>query len=170
MKGVGNMPKKNWLVILLVMVFTVAFGSVCGAAETGVLTGQLMPAFTLNDVDGQPVTVAPSDKVTIINFWATWCPPCRQEMPELNRFYQKNSDKVNFYTVNLREPAGSVRAFLGRNNLSLPTLLDADGSIGSQFAVRYIPTTIVVDRDGIIQFRKSGGMTMAELEAVVDKI
>ncbi|MBP2642132.1 MAG: resA [Firmicutes bacterium] len=160
--------RKSTVGIFLSLVILLCSISVCSAASTGV--GSPMPEFTLNALNGEPVTVAPSDKVTIINFWATWCPPCRQEMPELNNFFLKHGDQVVFYSVNLGETADKVNNFMYRNNYSIPTLLDSSNAVSDLYGVQYIPTTIVVDRNGVIRFRTSGGMTMAELEEIVNRL
>lgn len=157
-------------VFMFAVICLLLFGSLCGAAEEGVAVGNSMPKFTLNALDGQPVLVAPSGKVTIINFWAIRCQPCRDEMPDLNRFYQKYGDQVVFYVVNLREPAEVVNNFMYKNGYSIPTLLDSTGEIGYLYAVHYIPTTVITDRNGIIRFRKTGGMAVEELEEIVNNL
>lgn len=137
------------------------------SVETGVNVGNTVPAFTLNSLAGQPVTIAKSDKVTILNFWATWCPPCREEMPELNRFVQNNGQTVAFYAINLQEPAEKVNDFINKNQYTMTVLLDKDGMISNKFQIKAIPTTIIIDKAGIIKYRKSGGVTASELEGAI---
>ncbi|MDT8902023.1 TlpA family protein disulfide reductase [Anaeroselena agilis] len=134
--------------------------------EPGVTAGKAAPRFTLGSLDGAQVAAPVPGKVTVLNFWATWCPPCRAEMPELDKFAAANP-AVAFYAVNLEEPASKVAAFLGERGLSLPGLLDAGGDAARAYRIRSIPTTVVVDRDGIIRYRKSGPVTAAELAGVV---
>jgi len=163
--------KKIKIIIGIIVIFLVVVGSICSAAsDTGVTVGKRLPQFTLNALNGSSITVMPSDKLTIINFWATWCPPCRGEMPELNAFFQQHSDNVAFYAINLREEAGFVNDFMYQNGYSLPVLLDSNGEIGNLFQVKFIPTTIVVDGSGIITFRKSGPVTKAELESLINNL
>ena len=133
-----------------------------------VTVGATLPSFTLAALNGSEVTIALGEKATVINFWATWCPPCVAEMPELNAFASEQGPKVAFYAVNLREDAASVNDFMYRNGYSLFTLLDSQGAIGALFQVRYIPTTLVADREGKIVFRKSGGLNKAELDRIVN--
>ncbi len=135
--------------------------------ETGTTVGKAVPSFTLTSLAGRQVTVAKSDKVTVINFWATWCPPCREEMPELNRFAQSNGQNVAFYAVNLQEPVDRVSEFISKNQYTMTVLLDEEGVVGSKFKISAIPTTIIVDKAGIIKYRKSGGVTANELEGVI---
>ena len=102
----------------------------------------------------------------LVNFWATWCPPCREEMPELDKFAAQYSGTVAFYAVNIQEPASKVSEFMQTHNYKMPVLLDHDGTIGKQFRVSAIPTTVIVDKNGIIKYRKPGGVTFAEIENI----
>ena len=134
-------------------------------AEQGVIVGKQIPTFTLKNLDGKPVEIGViNNKVTVINFWATWCPPCREEMPELNKFAAENSDKVIFVAVNIQEDKRKVGDFMQNNKYTMPVLLDEDGAVAKTFRVSAIPTTVIVDKDGIIKYRKSGTVTRSELE------
>ena len=135
-------------------------------SETGVTTGKTMPVISLPALDGRIVT-APRGKVTVINFWATWCPPCREEMPELERFAKEYSQSVAFYAVNVQEPGDKVKEFMSHNKYAMPVLLDGEGVTAKTFRISAIPTTIVTDKDGVIRYRKAGGVTMSELEGVI---
>ncbi|MDR3561272.1 MAG: TlpA disulfide reductase family protein [Negativicutes bacterium] len=158
--------------LVVACIFTALFllnGLVC-YAETGVTVGKTLPQFTLSALDGQSVTVGPSDQVTVINFWATWCPPCRGEMPDLNAFYLQYQGKVNFYAIDLQEDSGKVKSFMQNNGYSMPVLLDTDGEIGNLFHIQAIPTTIIVDRNGVIQFVQRGATNRAQLENRVNQL
>jgi cytochrome c biogenesis protein CcmG, thiol:disulfide interchange protein DsbE len=137
------------------------------ASETGVTAGKVLPQFTLSDLAGHELTVGRADKLIVINFWATWCPPCLAEMPELNRFVDKHQADVAFLAINIQEPVGKVADFMTQNNYKMQVLLDKDGSIAKNFRVSAIPTTIVADKNGVVKYRKSGGITMSELEGVI---
>jgi cytochrome c biogenesis protein CcmG/thiol:disulfide interchange protein DsbE len=135
------------------------------AAETGVTVGKLAPGFTLESLAGGAVAAPVPGKVTVLNFWATWCPPCREEMPELDKFAAANP-AVAFYAVNLQEPAPKVAGFLRDQGYSLPVLLDA-GGVAQTYRISAIPTTVVIDRDGVVRYRKTGPVTAAELAGVI---
>ena len=163
--------RKPQLVIAMVVLFLLVFGSICNAAPgVGTTVGKTLPQFTLRSLDGQSITVGSSDNITILNFWATWCPPCRSEMPELNEFVLQYSGTVTFYVINLREESEVVNDFMYTNQYSIPVLLDSDGAVGDLFKVQYIPTTIVVDRNGVVKYRKSGPVTKSELEDVMSQL
>ncbi len=140
------------------------------AADVGVRVGQALPEFSLPSLDGQEVAVRPSGKITVINFWTTWCPPCQEEMPELDAFAQGNQEKVNFYAVNLQESQEKVKTFMDGNGYTMPVLLDEEGDMGKKFQIRTIPTTLIVNKHGVIKFRKSGPMTRGELEGIINSM
>ncbi len=136
------------------------------AADTGVTPGKSAPRFTLKDLGGNAVAVPAPGRVTVVNFWATWCPPCREEMPELQKFAAANP-AVAFYAVNIQEPAAKVQAFLNQQGYTMPVLLDAGGNVAQTYRVTAIPTTVVVDKDGVIKFRRTGPVTDAELAGLI---
>jgi len=106
----------------------------------------------LKDMHGRMVKLSDfRGKVVFINFWATWCPPCREEMPAMEKLHQrlKESDFV-MVGINLQEPASLVRAFFKKFKLTFVSLLDSDGEVGTKFGIRSIPTTIILDKEGRI--------------------
>jgi thiol-disulfide isomerase/thioredoxin len=135
--------------------------------EIGARVGDIAPTFALNGLDDKKVTVGGPGKLYVMNFWASWCPPCRAEFPELVRFFQKYQGKVSFYSINLQESKEKVDGFLKQNGYKLPVLLDQTGSVAQTFRVAAIPTTIVVDDKGIIRYRQSGAITLVELETII---
>ena len=126
------------------------------------------PGFTLKTPDGTSHSVQPGDgRIYVINFWATWCPPCRSEMPEMDAFAAKYKDKITFYGVDLQEDGSKVKAFLKENGYTLPVLLDQDGKAGDLYHVRAIPTTVVLDEKGNVLTRHEGMITARQLEEVL---
>lgn len=136
------------------------------AAEPGVTPGKSAPRFTLASLAGPEVAAPVAGKVTILNFWATWCPPCREELPELDRFARDNP-AVAFYGIDIQEPAAKVQAFLKDNGYTVPVLLDGSGSVAQAYRINAIPTTLVIDRAGVIKLRKTGPVTAAELAGAI---
>ena len=115
----------------------------------------LAPDFTLATLDGSTVRLADlRGKVVLLNFWATWCPPCKAEMPDLDalqRIYGESQGLV-VLGINLQEDAGTVASFVQERNLSFPVLLDTDGTVTSGlYQVRPLPTSFIIDRQGYIR-------------------
>jgi len=139
-------------------------------AEPGVTVGKLSVDFSLPTLEGRSVTISnKNSQVTVINFWATWCPPCREEMPELNSFAEQRRS-IAFYAVNIQESPDKVAAFMKQNKYNMTVLLDKDGAVARLYRVNAIPTTIVIDRKGIIRYRKSGTVTLKELDEVIKSL
>lgn len=175
------MPKRFIVLAIAIIAMTVAIGFIAmqpenflgtqpdkPAVDSGVTVGKRLPEFTLSTLDGKMTKVSPAaQQVTILNFWATWCPPCRQEMPELEKFAQQYSGKVSFYAINIQEPAATVNEFLTHNKYTMNVLSDKTGEVSKNFRINSIPTTLVIDKQGIIKYRKSGPVTVAELEGVL---
>jgi thiol-disulfide isomerase/thioredoxin len=90
-------------------------------------------------------------KVVFLNFWATWCGPCRQEMPSMERLYQRLKGKgLEIVAVNLHEDKATVQKFIDEYKLTFPVLLDKNGRVGSTYGTRSIPTTYIIDRKGFV--------------------
>lgn len=119
------------------------------------------PAFTLQDMDGR--THALKDylgKVVMINFWATWCPPCRREMPSMESVYQELRDgPFVVLAINEWETPDHVFPWIGQLDLfpEFPILFDRDGAVSEAYGVKGLPTTLLVDRQGNIVYRAVGG-------------
>jgi len=116
-------------------------------------TGQTAPDFTLKDAAGKSVTLsAYKGKVVMINFWATWCPPCRQEMPSMEELF-KEYNKKGFEILAISSDSQAekiVKPFMEFYELSFTALMDVDGKIHSAYGVTSIPTTYLVDKKGNI--------------------
>lgn len=129
------------------------------------------PEFTLKDIHGKTVAlkdVIRSHKVTLINFWATWCPPCRGEIPELNRVYAGYASKsVAILGVNLQEDQHTLQSFAAQNSMKFTILQDLDGKIGGIYQVYYIPETFIIDRSGKIRQVIQGGTTFDTLKNTI---
>ncbi|HWI84437.1 TlpA disulfide reductase family protein [Ramlibacter sp.] len=123
-----------------------------------------LPQLALPDVQGQPVALAAfHGKPTVVNLWATWCPPCRREMPVLLAAQGEHPD-IHFVFVNERESAEQVRRFLAREQLPLRNvLLDAQGQAATQLGARGLPTTFFFDAQGRLVDARVGELSRATL-------
>ena len=135
-------------------------------ATVGVNVGESAPSFTLVDLDGNQVSLSNfRGKAVFVNFWATWCPPCRAEMPEMEAVYQeyKNKDVV-VIGVNVLESEDDVRQFVEQGGYSWTFLLDVSGEVAANYEVVSIPASFFIDREGIIQAVNIGSMTEQVME------
>ena len=113
-------------------------------------TPVVAPDFTLKVLDGEEVALSDfRGKTVLLNFWATWCPPCRAEMPSMERMYGEfDRDELEILAVDLQESEKAVRNFIEDKEYTFPILLDTNGRVGSLYGARSIPTTYLIDEDG----------------------
>ncbi|MCC7105757.1 MAG: TlpA family protein disulfide reductase [Chloroflexi bacterium] len=128
--------------------------------------GHPAPDFTVLGEDGREHRLSElRGQVVLLNFWATWCGPCRSEMPELERTYQTNRGKgLNVIAMNFRETVPEAQAFFKELRLSFPIWLDRTGSVAELYRARGLPSTFLVDRAGIIRFVRVGPVDQTMLE------
>ncbi|MEZ4662144.1 MAG: TlpA disulfide reductase family protein [Caldilineaceae bacterium] len=137
--------------------------------------GYPAPAFTLATLDGAEFALAPSltigeGKPIVLNFWATWCGPCRNELPALQAASEHYAGYVEIIGVDQMEDAATVQAFVDELGLTFTIPLDADGAVGQQYNVRGLPTTFFIDRRGVIQQIWTGEMNRITLVEGIEKI
>lgn len=123
--------------------------------DTTSLVGKAAPDFTLQTLDGKQVKLSDQKgSVVVLDFWATWCPPCRKSLPHLQSISQDKdlAEKgLKVYAVNAREEKGKVEAFMKQNNYSFAVPMDKDGDVLKAYLVSGIPTTVVIGGDGKIR-------------------
>lgn len=130
------------------------------AQDTGLSKGKLAPDFTLKRLNGGESSLSDfrGEKV-MLNFWATWCPPCRAEMPDMEKFYQ--NEDVTILAVNMTQTEkarGDVNAFVQDFDLSFPILLDEDLDVVREYQVNPVPTSVFIDEEGKVQSIVQGAM------------
>ena len=106
------------------------------------------PDFTVPSLTGRPLSLADfREHVVLLNFWATWCPPCREEMPSMERLYQRYGNRgVTIFAVSMDRNVPAVPPFVKGFGLTFPIGLDPESAVAGMYRVRALPTTIVVDR------------------------
>lgn len=122
--------------------------------------------FKLKDLNGKELSLSDlKGKKVFLNFWATWCPPCRAEMPEIEKLYQetKNSDLV-IVAVDIGEPLSDVKTFIDNNKYNFKVLLDSDQSISEQYGISAIPTSFFIDKEGNIVSKTMGEMNIDQMK------
>jgi thiol-disulfide isomerase/thioredoxin len=96
--------------------------------------------------------------VVFLNFWATWCPPCREEMPSMETLYRRlGKAGLEFLAVDIGEPQKAVETFVTERGLTFPVALDGSGRVSETYGIRSIPATFIIDRDGSIIAAVVGG-------------
>ncbi len=117
--------------------------------------------FTLSTLSGEEVQLSDfRGSAVLINFWASWCPPCRAEMADMQRVYDRYERQgFTIFAVNLthRDSQRDVKRFVENQGLTFPILLDISGNVGDQYQVRLLPTSFFINRDGVIQKIVIGG-------------
>jgi thiol-disulfide isomerase/thioredoxin len=133
--------------------------------------GRLAPDFTLTDLEGNSVSLSDfRGKAVFINFWATWCPPCRAEMPEIEAIYQEYKGKdVVVIGVDLLEDADVVRQYVQKGGFSWVFVFDTTGKVADNYAITAIPTSFFLDKEGIIRAVHIGAMTKRVMESQLAK-
>jgi len=114
-------------------------------------------AFKLSDLKGKPV---------LLNFWATWCPPCKSELPDFERFFEKYGKQVHIVAVNLtlsEKSKDAVKKFVKQQGLTFPVYLDAEGSVAEMYLVRYIPTSYILDEDLVVKDMHVGPLKFEDM-------
>lgn len=123
-------------------------------SDAGVEAGNTAPDFSLHDLKGElyNLKAVRDKKVVLLVFWATWCPYCVQEIPELNKIYQEYSGKgLEVWAINIKEEKSKVSKFASKRGINYTILLDSTGGIASSYEIFGIPTNIIVDKKGIVR-------------------
>lgn len=128
---------------------------------------------TIEPLGGQIMVSALRGKPVVLNFWATWCPPCRAEFPELVKLQEEYGDRVHILGVNLTSSEASVagvQEFVDRFSPAFTHGLDTSGSVQARYGVRTVPTTLIIDQTGIITYRRSGAVSRNLLASRLDSL
>lgn len=141
-------------------------------AEVGTEVGMQAPDFTLTNMNEQKVSLSDyRGQKVFLNFWASWCPPCREEMPDMQKLHEKYGDEVVILAVNVGESKSATANFMMENGLNFSVLLDKDKSTAQNYLVRGIPTSYFLDQNGVIKEKVVGAVSyqrMLELNNLKD--
>ncbi len=177
----GKTPVWLWLVPLLlsaaalVVSFKVLQGDNASAsnlsAATRPVSGEPAPDFTVQTLDGKYVSLSDfRGKTVLLNFWATWCPPCRSEMPDMEKVYRERLDKdVVILAVDVQEAAVPVQAFVDRFGITFPILMDVSGDIAKLYGVQSLPTSYFIDKQGRITSFSLGALNESAISRRIDQ-
>ena len=165
----------NFISILMFVGCVTLFFSVAQAAQRQSLhevkDRPLAKEFVLKDIDGKEFRLSQyRGKVVLVNFWATWCPPCREEMPSMDRAYEQlKKSGIIILAINIGEDEDTIFKFTADYPVSFPLLMDQDSSVINQWPVTGLPTTYVVDPNGHIVYRAIGSREWDD-EALLKKL
>lgn len=143
--------------------------------KTGIENGDQAPDFTLKTLDGESMKLSDfRGKKVIVNFWATWCPPCREEMPELQSYYKKHQDEdITVLGVDLtstEQNKSDVAPFVEKVGTTFPIVLDEKGDVAATYEVTGYPTSYFIDEQGVIQYKLVGAMNTDVIRKAVGKM
>lgn len=157
---------KTFAVVVL-FVSTPAF-----ATATGLKAGDKAPSFSTSIYGGDETIDLSSlkGKAVLLNFWATWCAPCRVEMPVLNELAKSDSSDVVLIAINFQQSPEMIRRYLAKNRIDFSVALDVEGTISKMYGVTALPTTFFIDRSGNITDIHEGMLTKETLKEKVVKI
>ena len=138
---------------------------------TQAIEGSTAPDFTLKDLSGKDVRLSDlRGKIVILNFWATWCPPCREEIPSMMSLNKAMVGK-KFQMLAVSQDEGgkeAIEAYFSKSSNNLPALIDIDQKIGKMYGLTGVPETFVIDKNGVILKKVVGAMDWSRPEIVRD--
>ena len=133
--------------------------------------GSPAPDFELNNLTEEIFRLSDlRGKIVVINFWATWCEPCKVEMPFFEDLYSGSQKQLEILAVNFDEPPQKVQQFVEEYQLSFPVLLDPGGNVQSLYRVRGYPTTFILDEEGIVRYHHIGLITEGQLDHYLSEL
>ena len=179
-----QVKSKTWLYVNIVVAMMLIVGGIVvlfwmgeqGAEKStpaqSAQMGATAPDFQLPSLTGEPITLSDyQGQVILVNTWATWCPPCKAEMPAIHEFYQLHqNDGFVVLAINSQEDAATVQRFINAQGFTFPVLLDTQASVLNQYKVRGLPTSFVIDRDGVIRYVHTGAITPQQLEDAISPL
>ena len=140
------------------------------SAQEGLSIGAAAPEFQLKTLTGDTVKLSDfRGKKVMLNFWATWCPPCKAEMPDMEQFSKQLGDDTVILAVNI-DPQLDVKGFVNENKITFPILLDTDDKVNEAYQILSIPTTYFINSKGIIQNKYTGAMKVDIMKKYTDQL
>jgi cytochrome c biogenesis protein CcmG/thiol:disulfide interchange protein DsbE len=143
-------------------------------SEIDKLERTMAPGFSLKDLSGRTITLSSlKGKVVLLNFWATWCPPCISEMPVFNRLYKEmRSRGLEIVAISADRSEGYLRDYVSKHSLDFRVLYDEDRTVTKQYKVFSMPTTFLIDKNGVIveKFFGEYDWTDQEIKKKIEKL
>jgi peroxiredoxin len=168
------MAKKVIAAIALIVLFTVAMVNAMGKEDqpknqvkdeqSGLEVGNIAPDFELKLLTGETVKLSNyKGKKVMLNFWATWCPPCKAEMPDMQKLHDAHKEEIIILAVNM-DVQNDVEGFVKEMGITFPILLDEKNEVNEKYQILAIPTSYFIDEKGIISHRYNGAMSLEDMK------
>lgn len=157
---------KRFLFAMLILCTLV---TACTRGSEPVTEGKVAPDFALKDLAGREIHLSDfKGKVVFLNFWATWCPPCREEIPSMMKLNQAMAGKpFEMLAVSIDEGGkDAVENYFKKSGLMLPALLDTDNAISKRYGTTGVPETFILDKKGVILKKIVGGMDWSDPQVI----
>lgn len=170
------MKKSNFILAVAILMGAALLISGCirPSSETpSVEIGRPAPLFKLTDLTGQEISLDQyKGKIVMLDFWATWCGPCRMTMPLLEKLQKEYTNNMVLLAINLQESEDVVREYMRQQGLSSHVLLDKKGSLGEIYGTDAIPMQVLIDKEGIIRDIKTGfsPSMISQLRAEIERL
>lgn len=133
--------------------------------------GSAAPDFELQNLKKETFSLSEMQgRIVVLNFWATWCEPCKLEMPYFEKLHKAGRSDLEIWGVNFDEPPQQVENFIEELDLSFTILLDPGGNVQEKYRVRGYPTTYVIDQDGVVRFHHIGLITEEQLGSYISQL
>lgn len=154
--------------VLFVAILAVGFVALL---HSPVASAKTAPDEALVGVNTSDATIygLAKEKPLFLNFWATWCPPCVEEMPAIEAMYRKYGDRLNFAAFSMDASASDAQAMISKRGLTVPVYTGDQNAVANDYWIDAIPRSILIAADGTIIADHAGGMTEAELESFLSK-
>lgn len=164
---------RGWRATAAVLVLTGAVLSACGSSGDDTSgsdsSGDRLPDVEITELDGgATISLADIDGPAVVNLWATWCAPCRREIPDFEAVHQARGDEVRFVGVNVGEDPARAAEFLADVGATYDQYLDSEGYVVTELRTSTMPVTVVLGPDGVITTRHLGPMDQNDLNAAID--
>ncbi|MBE3554602.1 MAG: TlpA family protein disulfide reductase [Thermicanus sp.] len=164
----------SFIILLALVGVTFYFNTIkTGSVEVKPVVGYQAPDFTIQDMEGNTLNLADlKGKPIFINFWASWCPPCRAEMPHIQAAYEKYGGQIQFVMINTIEAdtLEDLKAYIGEAKLTFPVYLDKKNLVNDLYQVPGWPTSLFINKKGIIVERLTRPMTAEMTESLMQSI
>lgn len=171
------MIKKIIAPVLLLTLMTVMIVQAIGTDEnkdqnasnsTGLSVGLKAPDFELENLTGEKIKLSDfQGKKVMLNFWATWCPPCKAEIPDMQKFHLEEGDDIVILAINI-DTENDVAGFAKQMNVTFPILLDKQNNVNKVYQIISIPTSYFIDEKGLIQNKHIGAMDIKAMRKFMD--